>query len=91
MAFLAALPEIAEAAGAAGEAGAAAGEAGAAGGEGGGLISKVGSLFKSRPDPMAGDQNKQQNVGESRTDNFQDAATSAAGQVRGALRPGGVD
>lgn len=87
MAFLAALPEIGEAAGAAGEAAGAAG-----GGESGGLLNRAASLFKSKPEPMESDQAKQQNVGESRTFNFQDAAN----QARTAFRPsagggGGVD
>lgn len=87
MAFLAALPEIA---GAAGEAGAAGAEAGAAGAEAGGAAEGGESkLFQGKPSPMSGDQGKQQNVGESRTFNFQQAAQAA----RNALRPsaGGVD
>ena len=88
MAFLAALPEIA---GAAGEAGAAGAEAGAAGAEAGGAGAEAGSgdLFKGKPSPLSGDQGKQQNVGESRTFNFQAAAQAA----RNAFRPsaGGVD
>lgn len=100
MAFLAplaeALPEIGEAAGAAGEAGGAAGEAG---GGGGGLMSKVGSLFKSIPSPGqsgsgANDPSKQQNVGASRNEAFQDAATSVRSAVRsdaGGMTSGGMD
>lgn len=81
--FVEALPSLVEGAGAAGEAGAAgAGEAAG----GGGMMSKLGSLFKKTPQPMPGEQNKQQNVGESRTFNFIDAANSA----RNALRPGGI-
>lgn len=75
MAFAEALPMIAEA-----------GEGAAGGGEGGGMLSKLGSLFKSTPQPGAGEANKQQNVGASRNENFQDAA----GAIRGALR-GGAD
>jgi hypothetical protein len=80
MAFLAALPEIAGAAGGAAEAGGAAGgaaEAGEAGSSGG--------LFKSTPKPGQGEQNKQQNSGASRNFNFQDAFNS----IRSAIRPGG--
>lgn len=76
MAFLEALPEIAEA-------GEAAGGAAESGG-GGGLGSKLGGLFGKGGSPGAGEQNKQQNVGESRTGNFQDAAN----MVRSAVRPG---
>lgn len=75
MAFLEALPEIAEAGEAAG---------GAAESGGGGLGSKLGSLFGKGGSPGAGEQNKQQNVGESRNGNFQDAAN----MVRSAVRPG---
>ena len=83
MAFVAALPEIAEGAEAAGAA------AGAGGESGGGMLSKVASLFGSKPSPQPGDENKQQNEGESRTFNFQDAANTA----RNAIRPdaGGMD
>lgn len=77
MAFLAALPELAEAGGAAEAAG------GAEAGESGGMLSR---LFSRKPAPGPGDANKQQGNGESRTLNFVDAAQS----VRGALR-GGVD
>lgn len=82
MAFLAPLVEAGAEAGGAAEAGEAA--------SGGGMMSKIGGLFKAKPTtPVAGEANKQQNVGESRTFNFQDAANT----VRGALRPGsgGVD
>lgn len=83
MAFLAALPEIAEA----GEAAGGAAEAGGAAGGGGGLMSKVGDLFSK---PAGGNKNTEQpnrqNVGGSRMGNFMDAAN----QVRTALR-GNVD
>lgn len=87
MAFLAALPEIAEAAGGAAEAGGAAGGAAEGASGGGGPMSRLGNLFKPSPKPGPGEQNKQQNVGASRTFNFQDAATTARSSFRG----GGVD
>lgn len=87
MAFLAALPEIAEAGEAAGGAAEAGGAAGGGGGGGGGLMSKVGDLFSK---PAGGNKNTEQpnrqNVGGSRMGNFMDAAN----QVRTALR-GNVD
>lgn len=88
MAFLAALPEIAEAAGAAGEAGGAAAGAGeAAGGAAeGGMMGRMRTLFGRIPHPGQGEANKQQNMGDSRNLHFQDAANAA----RQALR-GGVD
>lgn len=85
MAFLAALPEIAEGAEAAGGAAEAGGAAGGASSGGGGMMSKAGSLFKKIPGMGGGESNKQQNVGASRNLEFQEAAESA----RGALRPGG--
>jgi hypothetical protein len=84
MAFVAALPEIAEA----GEAAGGAAEAG--GGSGGGMMSKLGSLFGKGGSPAPGEQNKQQNVGESRVGNFMDAANSVRGALRGGVG-GGVD
>lgn len=88
MAFLAALPELAEAGEAAGAAGGAAGAAGGAaegGGGGGGLLSKAKSLFGKTGAPGGGEQNKQQNVGESRNLNFQESATAARGALRGGM------
>lgn len=83
MAFLAALPELAEAGAAAGEAGAGAAEgagaAGEAGGGGKGLFNKIPSMGQ-------GEQGKQQNNGASRNGAFQ----QAFGTVRSALR-GGTD
>lgn len=87
MAFLAALPELAEAAGAAGEAGGAAAGAGEAAGGGGGLMSRLGGLFGKTGSPGQGEANKQQNVGASRNLNFQEAASG----IRSAVRGGGVD
>lgn len=81
MAFVEALPEIAEAVGGASEAGGAAGA---------GEAADSGGLFRKLPQPQQGEQNKQQNVGASRNFNFQDAFNS----IRSALRPGsggGVD
>lgn len=86
MAFLAALPEIAEGAGGAAEAGSAAGAAGGAGAteSSGGVLSKLGGMFKNKPAAAATQQPGRQNVGESRTGNFEDAFNA----VRSALRPG---
>lgn len=83
MAFLAALPEIAEV----GEAAGGAAEAGGASG-GGGMMSKLGGLFGKGGSPGPGEQNKQQNVGASRVGNFMDAANSVRSALRGG-EPGG--
>ena len=49
------------------------------------MMSRTMGLFGKKPKAQPGDANKQQNVGESRTGTFMDAAISARGALRGGI------
>lgn len=49
------------------------------------MLGKVKGLFGKTGSPGQGEQNKQQNQGESRNLNFQDAAVAARGALRGGI------